>query len=222
LKTTFRPLIPFLLIVALPIVAVAIAATWLQDAPLFAELVARARAAAGEWWSVPLFIVLYALFTLVLLPVSPLSIAAALAWGWKAGGAIELIACTLAALPPFELARRGLAERIARRVKMPSFAGEPELFPLFILRLVPVVPYSALNYIAGLARFRRRDYVVATFVGSIPSVFLFVWFVDTLGASATTGFNQLRLIGACLAIALFAVLGRLAARRVRQLVKFDS
>ncbi len=193
----------------------------MQRVPIAGELVMAVREAAREWWAVPLFILLYALFALLLLPVAPLSAAAALAWGWKAGGAIELAACVLGAIAPFQLARRGLSNRLARflerrGVEMPSFAAKRELYPLLLLRLVPVIPYVALNYLTGLARFRFRDHLLATFLGSIPSTFLFAWFVDTLGGGAIGTATQLQIVAACVAIALFVVIGRAAAVRVRR------
>jgi len=196
--------------IALPIVVAAILLSNLQRLPFAAELIAGLRAAATEWWAVPLFIALYALFALLLLPVGLLSAAAALAWGWKVGGAIELVTCTLVALVPFQLARGALAlrvEQFLRRRGIESLAGRHEFFPLLLLRILPVVPYVALNYLAGLARVRRRDYIVATFLGSIPSVFLFQWFVATAGEG-----SPLKVMGACAVVALFAIIVRVLSR----------
>ncbi len=204
--------------IVVPIALVALFLGKLQSFPMIADAIAWLRAAAAEWWAVPLFLILYAAFALLLLPVGPLSIAAALAWGWVIGGTIELVACTLAALIPFQLARRGLSERmqgwLARRgVDTGAFAEDDRVFALFLVRLVPVIPYVAVNYLAGLARFRTRDYVLATLVGSIPITFLFAWFVDTIGAGATGAATQVRIVLACAALAVFAITVRWLARR---------
>ena len=215
-----RSLITFIALVALPIILVALL---MARVPIAGDLVMAIREVAREWWAVPIFILLYALFALLLLPVAPLSAAAALAWGWKIGGTIELVACVIGAIAPFQLARRGLSGRLARflerrGVALPSFAAEREMFPLLLLRLVPVIPYVALNYLTGLARFRFRDHILATLLGSIPSTFLFAWFVATLGAGAVGTATQLQIIIACVVIALFVVIGRAAAVRVRRRV----
>ena len=204
--------------IALPIVVAAILLSNLQRLPFAAELIAGLRAAATEWWAVPLFIALYALFALFLLPVGLLSAAAALAWGWKLGGAIELVTCTLVALVPFQLARGALASRVEQFLRRRGVerelvgnraTGQPgnSVFLLLLLRILPVVPYVALNYLAGLARVRRRDYLIATFLGSIPSVFLFQWFVDTAGEG-----SPLKVLGACAVVALFAIIVRVLSR----------
>ena len=77
------------------VVAVALVATRLGDIPAARAAVETMRSGADEWWAVPLFVALYALFTLLFLPVGLLSAAAALTWGWKLGGTIELLTCTV-------------------------------------------------------------------------------------------------------------------------------
>lgn len=211
-----RAWLPFLAVVAVPVILASILLAKMQGWAIAADLIAAIREMAREWWAVPLFLILYALFALLLIPVGVLSAAAALAWGWEIGGTLELIACTIAALPPFAIARRGLPERVLAYLERHGFEARPEFFPLLILRVVPVVPYVALNYIAGVARFRTRDYMLATFFGSIPSVFLFAFFIDALGASAAGTATQLQILGACAAIAGLLIIGRFATRAVRR------
>jgi uncharacterized membrane protein YdjX (TVP38/TMEM64 family) len=167
---------------------------------------------AGEWWAIPLFIVMYIAFTIFLLPVGLLSAAAAVAWGWKLASAIELLTCTFAAVIPYELARRGLARRFIRDDQR----IEASFFALLLLRLVPVIPYVAVNYLSGVARIKPRPFILATFLGSIPSVILFTYFVDTLATGALGAATQLRILGACLLVALTAVIVRLLSAWVRR------
>lgn len=203
-----RALLP-LAVIGLPIAVFAVVLANVQNLPAVQEALAWLRTIGGEWWAVPLFALLYAVATLLLLPVSPLTAAAALMWGWQLGGMADVAACTIAALPPFFIARRGLPKRV--RAYVEDFPAAPEFFPLLILRLVPIVPFVALNYIAGLVRFRLRDYLAATFIGSIPSAFLFAFFIDTLGEAATGAATQLRIVAACVAIALLLIIGRWGA-----------
>ena len=215
-----RALLP-LLAIGIPIAVVALLLANMQNIPLVQELVGRMRDAGREWWAVPLFLVVYCLLALLLLPVGALSAAAALAWGWQLGGLMDLVACTLAALPPYLIARHRLPRRVAAYLEKHGLVFEttPEFFPLLLLRIVPIFPYVALNYVSGLARFRLRDYLLATFLGSIPSVFLFAFFIDTLGDSATGATTQLRIVGACAAIALLAIIGRWGARFAARTVR---
>lgn len=204
------------ILIAVSIAAVAVLLANIQRLPFAQEFIASMRGAGGEWWAVPVFFALYVLGALILMPVGILSAAAALAWGWEVGGLLELLACTLAALPPFAIGRRGVSGRLSAYLEKHrmSLMVTRDFFPLLILRTVPVIPYVALNYIAGLLSFRLRDYVLATFLGSIPSVFLFAFFIDTLGDSATGAATQLRIAGACAAIAALLIIGRWGMRFV--------
>lgn len=220
LKPSLRAILP-LLAVGIPIGVVAVLLANMHSIPVVQEAVEVMREAGGEWWAIPLLLVLYCVLALLLLPVGMLSAAAALAWGWQAGGLIDLLAATLASLPPYLIARHRLPQRAEAYLERHhlTFETAPELFPLLILRIVPVVPYVALNYIAGLARFRVRDYLLATFVGTIPSSFLFAFFIDTLGQSALGAATQLRIIGACAAIAALLIIGRWGARYAARIAR---
>ena len=213
-----RRLLPLLAIV-IPIMAVALLASQLERLPQVRVFIATMQSMDGEWWAVPLFVLAYAVFALFLLPVGLLSATAALVWGWKVGGAIDLLACTLAALPPFFLARSGLARWVERHIRRDEVPALDSPFILFLLRVVPLVPYVALNYIAGSAtRIRTRDYVLTTIAGSVPIVFLFAFFVDTMAAGAVGAATEAKIFAVCAVIALVAILLRLAANRVARRV----
>jgi uncharacterized membrane protein YdjX (TVP38/TMEM64 family) len=208
-----RRILP-LLGIFIPIIVVAFVATRLGDIPMARAVIATMRAAAGEWWSVPLFAIAYTLFTIFLLPVGLLSATAALMWGWKVGAAVELVTLSFASLVPFVLARRGLSGFVERRIPREELPALDAPFHLFVLRIVPIVPFVALNYIAGATRISMRDYVVVTFAGSIPSAVLFAYFVDTMAGSAMGVATQAKIVGACALVAAVAIILRLAARRV--------
>lgn len=214
MESRIRGLLPLLTIV-IPVIAVALVATRLGDIPAARAAVETMRSGADEWWAVPLFVALYALFTALFLPVGLLSAAAALTWGWKAGGTIELITCTVVSLIPFFIARRGLAPWIERRIAKEHVPVLESPFTLFLLRVIPVVPYVALNYIAGATRVRTRDYVLTTFLGILPSTYLFAYFVDTMAGAAVGAVTHAKIAAVCVAIALAAILMRLAVRRMR-------
>lgn len=215
-----RALVP-LAAIGIPIAVVAVLLANMQSFPLVQELVGRMRDMGREWWAIPAFLIVYAILAFFLLPVGMLSAAAALAWGWQFGGLVDLVAATLAAIAPYHVARNRLPLRVAAYLEKNgvTFSAAPGFFPLLILRIVPVVPYVAMNYIAGVARFRFRDYVFATLLGSIPSAFLFAFFIDTLGESATGAATQLRILGACAAIAALLVIGRFGVRYAARIAR---
>ncbi|HYH07716.1 MAG TPA: VTT domain-containing protein [Thermoanaerobaculia bacterium] len=207
-----RRYLPLALVVA-PILAVAFVATRLSEFPAARAFVTTMQGAAGEWWAMPLFVVAYLVCAIFLLPVGLLSATAALMWGWQMGGTLELVTSTLAALVPFFLARKGLARWVEKRVRSEDAPALHSPFVLFLLRIVPLVPYVALNYIAGATRIRTRDYIVTTLVGSVPSVFLFAYFVDTMAAGAMGAATQAKIFAVCGAVAVVAIILRVIADR---------
>jgi uncharacterized membrane protein YdjX (TVP38/TMEM64 family) len=208
-----RDFIPLAAIVV-PVVAVALVATRLADLPAAQRVILSMQSAAGEWWTLPLYVLLYTLFTLFLLPVGLLSAAGALMWGWKLGAALELATLGFASLVPYLLARKGLSGWVEKRIPRQELPVLDSGFNLFLLRLVPIVPFVALNYIAGATRVRPRDYVLATVAGSVPSAVLFAYFVDTMAGASMGVATQAKIIGACVLVAAAAIIVRLAARRI--------
>jgi uncharacterized membrane protein YdjX (TVP38/TMEM64 family) len=209
-----RGLVPLLAIV-LPVIVVALVATQLGDIPAARAAIETMRSGADEWWAIPLFVLLYAVSTLLFLPVGLLSAAAALTWGWKVGGTIELFTCTAVSTVPFVLARRGLAPWIERRIAKEHVPVLESPFTLFLLRVIPIVPYVALNYIAGATRVRTRDYILTTFLGILPSTYLFAYFVDTMAGAALGVATHAKIAAVCVAVAAVAVLTRVAMKRLR-------
>ena len=172
-----------------------------------------------HWWTPLAFAACYVAAAVLFLPVTFLSVVAALIWGWKIGGAIELIAATLAAGVPFAVAR-GLAPEWLERRLAARFPGgrlrEEGMTLLLLLRLIPVVPYVAVNYLAGFGTFRFRDFLITTFLGMIPSVFVFAYFVDAIAAGLITQRQVfLRILVAGGALAVLTVLGRLLSPALR-------
>jgi len=52
------------------------------------------------------------------------------------------------------------------------------------LRLLPVVPFNALNYAFGLSSVRRREHAVGTAIGILPGSVAFVALGDSIAAEA--------------------------------------
>lgn len=181
---------------------------------------AWSRELSSRWWAVPLFLVAYIVADVLFIPTQFLSIAAVLMWGWLKGGTIELISATVGAIFPYLIARSTMREWIESRLRRHQKARdllEREGFTLLLLlRIVPIIPYTALNYIAGLSTIPLWRYILATFLGVIPSTYIFAYFVQAV-ADGVMQPRQVIVRGA-VASALFAALviaTRLAALRLR-------
>lgn len=186
-----------------------------------AELARWARQHRDEWWTLPAYFIAYALLDILFIPTQALSVAAVLLWGWIKGGVVELFAATLGAVFPYLIARSALRESITARLSRHEKAArvlEREGFTLLlILRVVPIIPYTILNYVAGLSALPLWRYLAATFLGMIPSVFIFAYFVEAVIDGIISPRDVvLRALAAGLLLALLVVLTRLAAPRVRR------
>ena len=137
---------------------------------------------------VMLFILVYVLAEVALVPGSLLTMAAGFAYGPIRGLLVASPASVLAATTAFLLGRtilRGwIRRKIARAPKARALdrAVARNSFKLILLlRLSPVIPFNLLNYALGLSDATLGRYVVASFVGMLPATWLYVY----LGSLAT-------------------------------------
>ncbi len=161
------------------------------------------------------FALLYAVLTLALVPGSALTIAAGAIYGPFVGPLVAITGALAGATAAFALARRTAgasvqqiqgdrAEHLQRRLR------EHGLLAIIALRLIPLVPFNVLNYVAGASAIRTRDYVVGTAIGIVPGVIAFA----TLGATAGDPSSPAFIAAAALAVCLIGA-GALIARRGR-------
>lgn len=101
----------------------------------------------------------------------------------------NVIAATIGATGIFLAARWGLGETLARR--MDASEGrirairdglrENELSYLFLIRLVPAVPFFVANLLPALMDVRIDRFVLTTFLGIIPGGLVYTWVGAGLG-----------------------------------------
>lgn len=194
------------------LVTVGVLVALLVDLPEAAQLQATVDDAGV--WGVLGFVTGYAVLTLTPLPKAVLSTVAGLVFGVAAGTVVVLVGATLGAWAAFEVARwlgQGwgpgvrLLQRWPRAVELLERRG---IVAVLVLRLVPVVPFTALNYACGLSPVRRRDYLLGTVAGMLPGTLTYV----TLGAYGTRPGSAAFLGAVGVAVVLTAG-GLLVARR---------
>ncbi|HXH06507.1 MAG TPA: TVP38/TMEM64 family protein, partial [Vicinamibacterales bacterium] len=150
------------------------AADWTRD------FVARLRVADDV--AVVLYVAVYALATVVLLPGSIFTLAAGFAFGPVVGVAAAWSGAMAGAMLAFLLGRTVLGgwarRRLARtpRARALDRAIARESFKVvLLLRLSPVVPFNLLNYALSLAPVSFGRYAAATAVGMLPVTVLYVY-----------------------------------------------
>jgi len=180
------------------------------------------------FWGPAVFVVAYALAVVAFVPASLLTLGAGAIFGLGAGVLYVFVAATLGAALSFLIARylaRAIVERrLSGNAKMNAIdravAAEGRKI-VFLLRLVPVIPFNVINYGLGLTRVSFADYLVAS-VGMIPGTLLYVYSGKVAGdvaelasgTPATQGAGHYALIGLGLVatVAVTIVVTRVARR----------
>ena len=209
------------LLVVIFIGAIAIVYSHREEVKSGVDVPALAALMRGRWWAPLAFIAIYSIAAVIIFPTQPLSIAAVLIWGWRVGGVIELVGATIAAAFPYLIARgtgrRWIEPRLKQHARMAALLDRDGFMLVLLLRVTSMVPYPVLNYLSGCSTVRLLPYLAATFVGMIPSVFIFAYFVEAVAAGIMRPREvAFRVIGAGLLFALFAVLMRIAVGALRR------
>ena len=162
------------------------------------------------------FVALYAVVTLVPLPKNVLTVIAGLLFGLVEGTVLTLLGALLGAVAAFWLGRvmgREAVERMTgRRVaRIDDLLSRHGFLAVFGLRLLPVVPFTAINYAAGLTAVRSRDHLLGTALGIIPGTIAHA----ALGAYGTSP-GSWPFAVAALALVALTVAGAAAARHHRR------
>lgn len=167
-------------------------ATWTKDAGAAAPL---------------LFMLIYAVATVLFLPGSVLTLAGGALFGPVLGTFYNLtgatIGATLAFLVSRYLASDWVAQRTGGRLKqlINGVEGEGWRFVAFV-RLVPLFPFNLLNYALGLTRIPLLQYVLASYICMLPGAIAYTY-LGYAGREAAAGGEGLIQKG-LLALALLA------------------
>ncbi len=154
------------------------------------------------------FMLIYALGTVLFLPGSVLTLAGGALFGPLWGTLYNLIGATLGATLAFLIARYLAGSWVERksggRIRQLKEGVEAEGWHFVALtRLVPLFPFNVLNYALGLTRIRLSHYVIASFVCMLPGAFAYTY-LGYVGREAVGGGEGL-IQKALLALALLAV-----------------
>lgn len=160
------------------------------------------------------YVAVYGLATVALVPGGALTVLAGLLFGPLLGTAVALTGASVGATAAFGVARRLGRARIRRLLgsrlqRVDGWLADRGFAAVLTLRLIPVVPFNVLNYAAGLTGVPPRAYIAATVLGVIPGAFAYA----ALGGTASEPLSAPFLGAAGLVVALTGF-GALARRRL--------
>jgi uncharacterized membrane protein YdjX (TVP38/TMEM64 family) len=142
-------------------------------------------------WGPAIFIAIYVVATVLLIPGSVLTLGAGAVFGLIRGTLIVSVASTLAATAAFligrYLARAAVARKIEGNEKFIAIdrAVAAEGWKVVLLtRLSPVFPFTLLNYAFGLTQVKLGHYVLASWIGMLPGTVMYVYLGSLANVSA--------------------------------------
>lgn len=132
-----------------------------------------------EWWGVAAYAALYAVATLSPLPKTVLSLGAGALFGLGRGVGVVVVGACAGAVLAFSLARLLGREGVHRLTGLRGDRLDAQLarrgfLTVLVLRLVPVVPFTAVNYLAGVTALRLPVFLSATVLGILPTTTTYV------------------------------------------------
>lgn len=137
-------------------------------------------------WSAIAFVAVYSAVMLSPLPKTVFTLAAGALFGVGWGLLVVVTGATAGALMAFASARvlgRDAVRRLGGRWadQLDHQLQRRGLWAILFLRLVPAIPFTVVNYLAGATGVRLRDFALGTVVGMIPATTAYVM----LGAYGT-------------------------------------
>ena len=176
----------------------------------------------GAWGPV-VFIALYAVAVVAAVPASVLTIAAGAMFGSVLGVASVSVASTLGAALAFAIARWFARDSVARWLgdnerfaALDRMTAEHGAIMVAITRLVPIFPFTLLNYGFGLTGVRFGTYVVWSWLCLLPGTILYVVGADAVTKGLAEGRVPWSLVGVVVAVAIGLTL---VVRRARRSLK---
>lgn len=153
-----------------------------------------------------IFILMCTVRGLVFIPCGLLSALGGLLFGPVSGTFYTLVGLTAGSVITFYLARvlgKNWAQRVLghRYDRYEGYISRDSFYSIFLMRVIPVLPFDAVSCIAGISRAGAGKYILGTLAGSLPGVFIYVYFGDSIGSLSVK-----RVVFSAAIIAAFAVL----------------
>lgn len=126
------------------------------------------------------FIILYCLATLLFFPTTALTLAGGALFGPIEGTLINLLGATFGASCAFFISRHLVFNWVSTKksVRIKALIADVERRGwqcVALLRLIPIIPFSLVNYSAGVTQIKFSHYFMATVTFLIPTEIIFTY-----------------------------------------------
>ncbi|AEM72898.1 TVP38/TMEM64 family protein [Caldicellulosiruptor acetigenus] len=175
-------------------------------------------------WAPLVFLILYSVKSFIIfIPAGVFMLAAGLSFGTLFGALILIVGTLLSSTIGFVFARYFGKDYVQKKLKNTKFSNvgkkiaQKGFLIILLLRLVPILPYDAINYICGLSKIRYRDFILATFIGTVPACFLYAY----LGENILRPFSKGFYLSLCLVIVI-SLTPVLFAKTIKEFLQDDK
>ena len=133
----------------------------------------RSRVDAAGAWGPVLFFAVYAGLALIPCPKAVLTVAGGALFGLWVGTGLALAGALVGAVISFGFGRllgRDAVDRLirGRLARVDALLADHGLSAVLIVRLIPLVPFIAINYASGLSGVRFWPYALGSALGMVP------------------------------------------------------
>ena len=174
----------------------------------------------GVWAPIISIALMIAQGILAPLPSFVITAANGLAFGIPFGFLISWTGGMAAAIVMFWLARflgAGFVEKVTKQNRLlhqaNRYSGKNGFFLIFVARLIPIVSFDFISFLAGLSQISFRSFFVATALGQIPGTILYTIVGHDV---ANLDEYQTRFLWTSIIIVLFIITGKVAASRKKK------
>ena len=170
------------------------------------------------------FILVYVVMVVCLIPTLPLNLGAGLLWGPYWGGVLTVIGAGAGAACAFLASRYLASDYLNRKFKHSSWAWLSEEVQqhdwktVAFMRLNPIFPFGPSSYFLGLTRITFGRYIVSTILSIFPLCVLFAAVGSSIGGIILDA-NTHSLLKNILAISLAVTLLSLLKIVIKRIVK---
>lgn len=147
------------------------------------------------WVTVIIFIISYITLVTFALPGSPIaSLTGGFLFGLAFGTFLNVTAAATGATLIFLAAKNGFGNKLTQRIdasegsirKIRDGIKRDEISYLFLIRLIPIIPFAVANLVPALFGVSLRNFFFTTYIGIIPGGLVFTW----LGSGLSEVFKQ--------------------------------
>ncbi|KAL9430896.1 hypothetical protein AB3S75_026150 [Citrus x aurantiifolia] len=151
-------------------------------------------------WGPLVLIIAYVPLTVLAIPASILTLGGGYLFGLPLGVIADSVGATIGATAAFLIGRTfGRSFVISKLKNYPKFQAVAGAIQksgfkiIFLLRLVPLLPFNILNYLLSVTPVHTGKYMLASWLGMMPSTFSLVYVGTTLKdlSDVTHGWNEI-------------------------------